>query len=323
MFCRKRLSIVVSALLVLVLSVGLCDQSVARGHHHGLIKESITHARYTREFFVHAPPGYNPNQRTPVVLVFHQENSNATAMSALAELNELSDQFGFLVVYPQGAKGLWNDERRTDANRLDDVGFVEAMLEALERKWHIDRQAVYAAGFGDGGFFVQYLALKLPGRVAAIASVAATTSQVVYHKLRLKGSLPVLFILGTDDKFAPWAGGPINPGRYGKNDGMAVSAAETVSFWVRSNKCGGDYTPEELIDADDTDRATVKIARYRNCPNGSEVVIYGIQGGGHSWPHRRTGNSDSKNRTCRDFDAGAIIFKFFADHGLASLRGNN
>ncbi len=285
-----------------------------------LVKEFIVHEQMRRYYYVHVPPNYNPQASTPVLLVFHQENSTPKAMSKLAQFNELADQNGFIVVYPQAVQGMWNDGRRHDAYRVNDVGFVSDLLTDLDRRWHINRNAVCATGFSDGGFFVQYLALKLPGQIKAIASVAATMQDVLISKIRLKGNCSVLYILGMDDKIVPFMGGPIDPNRHGQNRGMCASAANSVNFWVKGNKCGGDYVAEDYPDVDGTDHTNVKVARYQNCPEGNEVVVYAVQGGGHAWPQCRPVDKSANGRVCRDFDSSDVIFRFFANHGLAGPR---
>jgi polyhydroxybutyrate depolymerase len=287
--------------------------------HDRLIKDFVAHEGYKRSFYVHVPAGYNPQQPSPALLVFHQEGSNARAMSRLAKFNDLADQNGFLVVYPEGV-GTWNDGRRGDAQQMDDVGFVSAILNTLERKWHLDRTAVYACGYSDGGFFAQYLALKLQGQIQAVASVAGTISQVLINKMRLKGNCSMMYILGTEDKIVPFNGGPINPGSHGYNRGVGASASQAINFWLQGNKCGSDYTHDEYPDVRGTDGTSVRVARYANCPNNHEVIVYAIVGGGHGWPQVKSSGKQAQGQTTRDFDSSAVIFQFMANHGLASLR---
>jgi polyhydroxybutyrate depolymerase len=287
--------------------------------HDQLIKDFVGHEGYKRTFYIHVPPTFNPQQPTPALLVFHQEGSNARAMSRMARFNELSDQYGFLVVYPEGV-GTWSDGRRTDAQQMDDVGFVSQILDTLERKWRLDRTGVYACGFSDGGFFAQYAALKLQGQIQAVASVAGTISQVLINKMRLKGNCSMMYILGTEDKVVPFNGGPINPGAHGYNRGIGASASQAIDFWLQGNKCGNDYTHEEYPDVKGIDGTSVRVARYANCPNNHEVLIYAIVGGGHGWPQVHSNGKNSQGGTSRDFDASAVIFQFMANHGLARLR---
>lgn len=284
-----------------------------------LVKEFVVHEGYKRAYYVHVPASFNPQQATPVLLVFHQERSNARAMSHLARFHEFSEQYGFLVVYPEGVD-TWDDGRRTDARQMNDVGFVSEILTSLERKWHIDRTGVYACGYSDGGFFAQYLALKLQGQIQAVASVAGTMSQLLPNKMRLKGNCSMMYILGIDDKIVPFRGGPIDPGPHGYNRGMGASASEAINFWLQGNKCNNDYTQEEYPNVNGIDGTSVKVARYANCPNNHEVLVYAIVGGGHDWPQVHSRGKKSRNQTARDFDASAVIFQFMANHGLARLR---
>ena len=284
-----------------------------------LVKEFVAHEGYKRAYYVHVPASFNPQQATPVLLVFHQERSNARAMSRLTRFQEWSEQYGFLVIYPEGVD-TWDDGRRTDARQMNDVGFVSEILTSLERKWHIDRTGVYACGYSDGGFFAQYLALKLQGQIQAVASVAGTMSQLLPNKMRLKGNCSMMYILGINDKIVPFYGGPIDPGPHGYNRGMGATASEAINFWLQGNKCNNDFTQEEYTNVNGIDGTGVKVARYANCPNNHEVLVYAIVGGGHDWPQVHSRGKKAQNQNSRDFDASAVIFQFMANHGLARLR---
>src|SRR6478672_11186742 len=52
---------------------------------------------------------------------------------------------GFVVAYPQGLGGRWNDGRGYAATH-DDVGFVRVLLDTLTRELGIDPRRVYATG---------------------------------------------------------------------------------------------------------------------------------------------------------------------------------
>ena len=75
------------------------------------------------------------------------------------------------MAYPDGAGRRWNDGRAVGAER-DDVGFVRALIDSLERELEIDPRRVYATGISNGGMFAHRLACELPGVLAAIAPVA-------------------------------------------------------------------------------------------------------------------------------------------------------
>lgn len=103
---------------------------------------------------------------------------------------ELANKSGFRLVAANGwdarnrtSKGLrhtWNDIRSVGDGRrskLDDVGFLESVVEWCAKEHGIDRSRVYATGASNGGMMVLRLMVERPRILAAgvpfIASMAA------------------------------------------------------------------------------------------------------------------------------------------------------
>jgi polyhydroxybutyrate depolymerase len=68
----------------------------------------------------------------PLVLVFHGGNGRGRSVQRNSGFNDLADQKGFFVAYPDGIDRHWNDGRLdTDNPDVDDVGFVAALIDHL------------------------------------------------------------------------------------------------------------------------------------------------------------------------------------------------
>ena len=86
---------------------------------------------------------------------------------------------------------------------------------------------------------------------------------------------------GTADPLIPYQGGRGTsrfavPGFW--------STQRTLDFWRRANNCeSGDAGAEDLRDRDPTDQTTVTRITSR-CPQGRDVVLYRVNGGGHRMP---------------------------------------
>ncbi len=92
------------------------------------------------------------------------------------------------------------------------------------------------------------------------------------------------------------------------------SVAETVRIWARLNDCPRDATRFELPNTAD-DGTTVKKEVYGPGKEGVEVILYTIDGGGHTWPGRdwpvpRLG------KTTQDISANDLIWEFFQNHPM-------
>lgn len=110
-----------------------------------------------RTYKVHVPPGYSQDKPTPVVIAFHGGGGNAKGSVEYFRLNTKSDEEGFIVVYPEGTGplvkgeifGSWNAGRCCPPamdNNVDDVGFVEEMIEKLGGNFNVNESRIYAAG---------------------------------------------------------------------------------------------------------------------------------------------------------------------------------
>lgn len=289
---------------------------------NGLVDRSLPFETMKRNYHVHLPPGFQPGAPIPMVLVFHTANSDGVEMAELTGFNEIADKNNFIVVYPDGIKGTWNDGRRINwAHHYNDVGFVDAICAHLIERLNVDPLRIYAAGLANGGFFAQYFCIKGRHRLAGVASVAATLPQVVYNSSRPKNPASVLFILGMADPLVPFGGGYIAPGKHGQNKGVGVSASMAIDFWVKNNGCKNQYEAGEFPDSDKNDQTRVKYARYCSCPGDKEVAVFAVEGGGNTWPSARLDSSEGKfGKTSRDIDATALIWDFFQKHKLAPLQ---
>ncbi|MCH8487584.1 MAG: hypothetical protein LAT75_12010, partial [Candidatus Cyclonatronum sp.] len=75
---------------------------------------------------------------------------------------------------------------------------------------------------------------------------------------------------------------PYNGGNTG--NGEVISTENTVAYWVQRNAT--DTTPEvtNFPDINTNDSSTVTRYLYKNGGNGTEVVLYKVNNGGHTEP---------------------------------------
>lgn len=288
-----------------------------RSGGHGDFTGEIVVGGLTRTYHVHLPQSYDKTQPAPLVLPFHGGTGRGERMPQLTGFNEVSDRGGFIVVYPEGVDRHWNDGRDTVPNAVDDVAFVSALIDRLNETLSIDRKRVYATGISNGGFFAERLACELSNKIAATASVAATLPE--NYSCRPSRPVSVLLIHGTDDPFVPYTGGQVkgrgtSRGGYG---GRALSVADTVKYWTDHDKCPPSAVTTRLEDRDVRDGTTVRRDIYVQCRGGTEVVLYTVNGGGHTWPGGLQYAPEAFiGKTNRDINASQVIWDFFKKHSL-------
>jgi polyhydroxybutyrate depolymerase len=260
-----------------------------------------------RNFLLHIPPLYESRQPTPLILAFHGRLGTGKKMEKLTHLSDLADKQGFIVVYPNGVGRSWNAGHGTgkaEAKGVDDVNFTVRLIDSLSQTLNIDWKRIYATGFSNGATFVHRLACELSEKIAAIAAVAGTIAPQVGRNCHPARSVAALHIHGTADPIVPWEGGRTGGG------GFVESVAATIAGWVERNACAPE--PEETDLGGGVSRAS-----YSSGRQGTMVMLYRVQEGGHTWPGGyQYLPKKVVGETNRSWDASQAIWDFFVQHPL-------
>jgi polyhydroxybutyrate depolymerase len=238
--------------------------------------------------------------------------------------DKISDERGFVVVYPDGIEKHWNDGRSSEETRyrvhkenIDDVGFISALIDSLIKKMNIDPKRVYVTGMSNGAIMTYRLACELTVKIAAIAPVAGNIPQNLLSSCSPSGPVSVLAFNNVNDPLMPFEGGDV-AGPYGlKKLGKVLSAQESVKFWVNNDNCSITPVIAYEPDKDPQDGTRIRKESYLNGNNGTEVVLYVIEGGGHTWPvgYQYLGERII-GKTSTDINANEVIWDFFEKHSL-------
>ena len=232
-------------------------------------------------------------------------------MSVLPEFTEKARREGFIVAYPEGTGPLadklltWNAGHccaYAMKHDVDDVGFVNALLDNLLRSYPIDPARVYVTGMSNGAMMSHRLGIELSGRIAAIAPVVGTLFGDEPEPAR---PVPALMINGMLDENVPYQGGP--PGGRGARgwDGTPTRPAQDQAvFWAAANAC----KPEPSTEQD----AQWTLWQY-SCPASQHVVLYLLKDNGHAWPGGQPG-SRRGDIPSTSLNATDVIWDFFSRH---------
>ena len=270
-----------------------------------------------RSYLLHLPPDYDGRQPRPLVLAFHGGGVNAETMVYFTGLSEKADEAGFIVVYPNGTGRVprartWNAGKccgHALHHGVDDIAFIRALLDELDRTLAIDTQRVYATGMSNGAMISYRAAAELADRFAAIAPVGGP---MAIDHCQPSRPVPVIHFHGTKDEFTPYYGGK---GPRSQSQTEFHSVDYTIRAWVEANGCPAEplieQLPERAVDG-------TSVTRYTYGPGreNSEVVLYEIEGGGHTWPGR-TSIFSSLGPSTRQIVANDLIWEFFEKHGRA------
>ncbi len=227
-----------------------------------------------------------------------------------------------ILVYPQGLGRRWQDgreflrqEARDDGiEPPDDVGFIVALLDDLDRTLNLDRGAVFATGISNGGLMSCRLALDRADIFAAIAPVAANLPVEIAGRVPSRPVSVALFN-GTEDPLMPFRDGAVRLSPRAPDRGSVRSSEATLAFFREVCGCDREIPPELLPDADADDGTRVRRTGHENGREGASAVLYAIEGGGHTWPGGRAYAGERLiGRVCRDIDASTLILEFFLAH---------
>ena len=298
------------SILLLIALVGMGLNSYAQRNE----ADSLAYQSHWRQYIVHLPPGFEANTATPVVMVLHGGSGNYRSVQGFTRMNRVSNQNGFLTVYPQG-RGIappgysWADGRGTTADDadIDDVGFLSRLIDTLYRDYLIDTNRIYVCGFSNGGFMTQKLACALPGRFAAVGALGCSIDTSLIKTCTPGQAVPTAYFSGTADPEVPYEGGAMRNPRVTP----IVPVDTAVQFWVRNNNCQTNPGVIKIPDSVPTDRSTVDLFQYTHCDCEADVYFYRINNGGHTWPGVPVPQFPQLGNTNEDIDASEALWNFF------------
>jgi len=316
----KKGKLITLAVLIAISSiVNFSFIDVSSGNH----TDSIIIDGLKRTFIYYVPQSFDTHKSVPLLIVLHGGGGTGKNMVKLTKggFNNLSEKKGFVVVYPDGIDKHWNDGRNNEEEArkddIDDVGFISALIDILIEKMNIDKNRVFVTGMSNGAIMSYRLACELSEKIAAIAPVAGNIPQNLLTSCSPSRPVSVLAINGVNDPLVPFTGGEVT-GPFGqKKLGKVLSASESVRFWAKNNDCPATASVTYEPDLDPEDGTLVRKEVYKNGKNNTDVVLYVIEGGGHTWPggYQYLGKG-IVGKTSYDINADEIIWNFFEKHSL-------
>ncbi|MBM3128100.1 MAG: polyhydroxybutyrate depolymerase [Chloroflexi bacterium] len=283
--------------------------SAPRVFKSGDYDQSLVFAGRTRTYTVHLPRGIGDELALPLVIVLHGGGGNSANAARMTGFSALADKEQFIVVYPDGTGRLddklltWNSGNCCGYaldRKIDDVGFIRALIETLQRDYPIDARRIYATGMSNGGMMSYRIGCELSDKIAAIAPVAGALN------VECKPSAPIAVIAfhGTNDQHVLYDGGKpkIQADPHPRED---QPVAYAMNFWAQHNRCA--TTPARA------ERGNVTRDTYANCAYDTGVELYTIKDGGHAWPSGQRGSPRGDMPT-REISATNVMWEFFKRH---------
>lgn len=253
----------------------------------------------SRTYRVYVPAMYNPSAPASLVITLHGLGDNMTNFSNIG-MNFIADTANIIVVVPQALAdplvgNAWNSKAGFlniyPNPTVDDIGFINALVDSTAANYSIDQNKVYLCGFSMGGFMTNRMACESNGKFAAFGSVAGTFGAGL-GACNPGKAISIVHFHGTAD-------GTV--GYYTNNYG--VKADSLVNFWVNNNNCTVPGTLTNLPDLQ-SDGYTVDHYKYAGIKN---VEFFKVNGADHIWM-----------TPANDISYTIELWKFFRRHSLAT-----
>jgi len=272
-------------------------------------EHAIVHGGRTRSYLVH---DFSGDAKAPLVIVLHGGGGNADNAVAMTGFDRIAQRERFIAVYPNGTAGreggrllTWNAGHCCAAamdGRVDDVGFIAAIVDRLVAQRQADPSRVYVTGMSNGGMMAHRLGRDIPAKLAAIAPVVGA---VFGDEPPAPAPMPAFVVVGAEDHTVPGSGGPLGLrlllGRASAADRNVAPAIDQASYWVKANGCREPKRRET--------RAST-VVEWTDCSSGAPVVFHTVAGNGHAWPGGQPGRTGA-DRPSAAFDASDAMWTFF------------
>ena len=225
----------------------------------------------------------NLKEKAPLVFVLHGYTSNSTNIMNYSKMNDIADQNGFMVCYPQGTTNIFTGQTHWNANlkemsSVTDSEFLTDLAKKLQAEFNLSEKNTFACGMSNGGFMSYTLGCERSDTFKAIASITGTMSGYDWNNCN-PNKVPVLQISGTNDMVVPMDGSMSLAGGWGG----APKIQDIMNYWGDINECT-QTQKQNLPDSNKTDNSYVNIEKKVDCFNNHQVWFYTVYGGAHTWP---------------------------------------
>lgn len=161
----------------------------------------------SREFMLVVPADLDPNEKLPVIFLWHWLGGSADDFFEKGQVQAAADMQRFIAVIPE-AKGDLNfkwpfDSTVTDARVEEEFVFFDDMLSCVSAKYSVNKECVSSAGVSAGALFTGQLAGGRGQYLSSILSLSGGVGGVVRPWKQPEHKMPAMVLWGgpTDQCF--------------------------------------------------------------------------------------------------------------------------
>jgi poly(hydroxyalkanoate) depolymerase family esterase len=267
-----------------------------------------------RSYKLYVPARHHAGGRRPLVVMLHGGTQDADDFAAGTRMNDLAEEHGFLVAYPNQCKSAnaslcWNWFKPEDQMRgAGEPSIIAGITSEIVAEHDIDPQRVFVAGLSAGG---------------AMAGVMAATYPEIYAAVGVHSGLPYRSATDVASAFAAMRGDP-GLHRHQRRTQSSPDHAlrpRTIVFHGDADHIVHPSNAAKIVDAHTKGGDTVERANARSSASrtytravtrdktGLAVVEqWIIHGSGHAWSG---GSTDGTYTDPHGPDASREMLRFF------------
>jgi poly(hydroxyalkanoate) depolymerase family esterase len=295
--------------------------------------ESVSTPFGSRNYRLYRPASLGPRAAAPLVLMLHGCTQNADDFAAGTRMNELAEEKGFLVAYPEqpssaNANRCWNwFEPAHQARAAGEPAILAAIVGAVTSRHNVKANHVYTAGISAGGAMAVILGATYPDLFAAIG----VHSGIEYKGgTSLASGLAAMSLGGPDPDaqgvLAFQAMGPFSRplpviAFHGSLDLTVapVNGEQVIAQWAQTDDLADDGRDNGSVDsvADVATAGQVEGGHafsrrtYNDSSARALLELWMVDGMRHAWSG---GSPDGSYTDAQGPDASREIWRFFEEH---------
>ena len=240
------------------------------------------HDGLNREYIYYSPNNLPLN--APLVFVAHGFTGSAQGIMSYSGMNNIADQNGFAVCYPQGTTdalgdNFWNVGYDFHAGvTVDDIGFLETLASYLQSTYQLSQSNTFFTGMSNGGEMSYLLAFDGSNVFKAFAPVAGTVfpNGLITNLFTPNTPVPFFVTHGLNDNVTSFIGD--------SNDqywGSYLSVYTLVDFWFNYNSLS-NLNIDTFPDLNNNSKRTISYKYSSFASNSNEVWLF-THRSGHNW----------------------------------------
>lgn len=222
-----------------------------------------------RGYFLLPALGMAPGEKAALLVVLHQDVSSGREIAVDLGLDNLR-RHGVTLAYPNGFGGSWNSGAccGVAAERdVDDVGFVNTVLEDVGRHTPVDPERRALLGYSGGGMLAYRLMCREHPPLVAVVEISGSLESHCANGLTVPD---LLSVHGQKDGSVGLA-----ESRFVSHLGMAPrSVVSTLTTVTGQAGCGERATREVN---------GIELWTWDGCRGGGTVEAQIVPGAGHGW----------------------------------------